>query len=179
VRNPNAAAPRDADFEAAHGIKSRADGLAAVALPEKSMSSTTQPLPFATLDDILRASYETISGAARHKRDWETFRSLFAPGARLMPVVSVPGERARVRVLSPEDYIMRVEPIFAVEDFWEVESSREVAQFGRVAHVLSHYVSLRTPDGEPFEKGTNSIQLFWDDARWWIVSIMWNTSRAE
>lgn len=133
----------------------------------------------ATLDGILGASYGSISGAKGQKRDWEVFRLLFAPGARLMPVVSVAGEAPRVRVLSPEDYIKRVELIFAVESFWERESSREVQQFGRVAHVLSHYVALRTPDGEPFEKGTNSIQLFWDDTRWWIVSIMWNTSRSN
>jgi hypothetical protein len=120
-----------------------------------------------------------ISGPAGQERDWKTFRSLFVLGARLMPVVSTAGEAPQVRVLSPEEYIRRVESIFAVEDFWERESSREVEQFGRVAHVLSSYVSLRRPDGEPFDKGTNSIQLFWDDARWWIVSIMWNTSRCR
>lgn len=131
----------------------------------------------ATLDGILDASYGSISGAKGQKRDWETFRSLFVPGARLMPIVSVAGEAPLVRVLSPEDYIQRVELIFATEAFWERESSREVKQFGRVAHVLSHYEARRTVDGEPFEKGTNSIQLFWDDSRWWIVSILWNTSR--
>jgi hypothetical protein len=132
-----------------------------------------------TLDGILSASYALTSGAKGQKRDWEKFRSLFVPGARLMPVISVAGEMPRVRVLSPQDYIDRVESIFAAESFWEQESGREVQQFGRVAHVLSHYVALRTPDGEPFERGTNSIQLFWDDARWWIVSIMWNTSRSN
>jgi hypothetical protein len=94
-----------------------------------------------------------------------------------MPVVS--GEKPHVRVLSPEEYIQRVEPIFAVEDFWEVESERQVEQFGRVAHVLSHYESRRSAEGPPFERGTNSIQLFWDDARWWIVSILWNTTREK
>jgi len=140
--------------------------------------NTMAKVELATLDGILRASYELISGAKGQARDWDTFRSLYASGARLMPVVSV-GPTPRVRVLSPEDYIKRVEPIFAAESFWEKESDRQVVQFGRVAHVLSHYVSLRTPDGEPFEKGTNSIQLFWDDTRWWIVSVMWNTSRGE
>jgi len=142
-------------------------------------NETMNQTDFSTLDGILRVSYGSISGPARQSRDWSTFRSLFAPGARLMPVVSFGGEPARVRVLSPDDYIQRVEPIFAVEDFWEQETSREVAQFGRVAHVLSQYQSVRSPEGEPFETGTNSIQLFWDDARWWIVSIMWNTSRSE
>ncbi len=94
-----------------------------------------------------------------------------------MPVVS--GATPHVRELSPEDYIKRVEPIFAQEDFWERETGREVKQIGRVAHVLSHYESLRSPEGPAFENGTNSIQLFWDDKRWWIVSVMWNTPRSS
>ena len=129
-----------------------------------------------TLDAILKAMYEVISGPAGVARDWERFRNLYAPGARLMPVVA--GPPARARVLSPEDYIRRVEPIFAQEDFWERETGRETETFGRVAHVLSHYESLRDPEGEPFERGTNSVQLFHDGERWWIVSVMWNTSRA-
>jgi hypothetical protein len=130
-----------------------------------------------TLDAILHASYAVISGPAGQQRDWGRFRTLFIPGARLMPVIS--GTEPRVRVLTPEDYIRRVEPIFAKEDFWERESSRQEEKIGRIAHVLSHYESLREPDGEPFERGTNSIQLFNDGVRWWIVSILWNTARGE
>jgi hypothetical protein len=129
-----------------------------------------------TVEGILRAMYEIISGPAGQARDWERFRSLYLPEARLMPVVG--GEKPHVRVLSPEDYIRRVEPIFAREDFWERETGREVATFGRVAHVLSHYESLRDPNGPPFETGTNSVQLFFDDTRWWVVSVMWNTARS-
>ena len=40
-------------------------------------------------------------------------------------------------------------------------------------------VRLRSADGEPFESDANSIQLIYDGTRWWIVSVMWNTSRAE
>lgn len=96
-----------------------------------------------------------------------------------MPIVSIPGEKAGVRFLSVEDYIHRVEPIFAIEDFWERESSRQTETVGHFAHVLSFYESLRSPDGLPFERGANSIQLLNDGFRWWVVSIMWNTSRTE
>lgn len=132
----------------------------------------------ATLEGILRAMYEVISGPAGQARDWDRWRSLYVPEARLMPVVSVAGQKPHVRVLSPEEYIRRVAPIFAREHFWERETGREVATFGRVAHVLSHYESLRDPNGPPFETGTNSVQLFFDDARWWIVSVLWNTARS-
>ena len=133
----------------------------------------------ATLDAILNAMYDVISGPAGQARDWERFRSLYAPGARLMPVVSTGPDAHCVRILSPEEYIHRVNPIFAGEPFWERESSRQTEVFGNIAHVLSAYVSLHSPDGEPFESGTNSVQLFYDGARWWIVSVMWNTSRAS
>jgi hypothetical protein len=137
------------------------------------------PSDVGTLDGILRAMYEVISGPAGAPRDWARFRSLYLPDARLMPVVSPAGETPRVRTLSPEEYIRRVEPIFASEAFWERETSREVETFGRVAHVLSHYESLHDPDGPPFERGTNSVQLFYDDSRWWVISVLWNTARGQ
>jgi hypothetical protein len=140
-------------------------------------NSIARPSDVNSVDGILHASYEVISGPAGQTRDWERFRSLFVPGARLMPVIC--GVDPRVRVLTPDEYIRRVEPIFEREDFWERESSRQGEKVGRIAHVLSHYESLRDPEGEPFERGTNSIQLFNDGARWWIVSIMWNTARGE
>ncbi len=130
-----------------------------------------------TVEGILHAAYALLSGPVGQRRNWEQYRTLFVPGARLMPVVSTGGP-PRVRVLTVDDYIQRVEPIFAKEDFWEVETSREVETLGRIAHVLSHYESRRTADGPPFESGTNSMQLFFDDRRWWIVSVMWNTSRT-
>ncbi len=132
-----------------------------------------------TIDSIVAAMYEVISGPAGQSRDWKRFRHLYAPGARLMPIVSRSGEPAAVRVLSPEEYIRRVEPIFIEEDFWERETNRQTETFGNVAHVLSAYESLRNPDGSPFERGTNSVQLFYDNTRWWVVSVMWNTSRRE
>ncbi len=142
-------------------------------------TSISSPSDVGTLDGIFRALYEAISGPAGQARDWDRFRQLFLPGARLMPVVSLPGQTPRVRFLSPEDYIRRVDPIFAKEDFWERESSRQAESFGHVAHVLSSYESLRAPDAEPFERGMNSLQLLHDGSRWWIISVLWNTSRSE
>jgi hypothetical protein len=131
-----------------------------------------------TLDAILHTLYDVISGPAGQPRNWDRYRSLFLPDARLMPVISMPGEKVRVRLLSVEDYICRVEPIFATEDFWERETSRHAETIGHFAHVLSSYESLRDPDGLPFERDANSIQLLNDGSRWWIVNIMWNTSRT-
>src|SRR5205807_1275290 len=117
------------------------------------------------LSSIIDLNYSLLSGPAGHPRDWDRFRSLYLPNARLMPVVG--GPQPHVRLLSVDDYIRRVEPIFATESFYERETSREEHVTGRIAHVLSHYESLRDPDATPFEHGTNSIQLFFDNSRWW------------
>ena len=71
------------------------------------------PSDVATLDAILHTFYETVSGAVGQPRDWDRFRTLFVPEGRLMPIVSLAGEKAGVRFLSIEDFIQRVDPIFA------------------------------------------------------------------
>jgi len=39
---------------------------------------------------------------------------------------------------------------------------------------MSTYGSKRSKmDAEPFNKGINSIQLFNDGQRWWVVTIYW------
>ncbi len=131
-----------------------------------------------SLDGILRALYDVISGPAGVPRDWDRMRSLFAEGARLMVVVSPPGETPHVRFLTPDDQIRRAAPIVAVEDFYEVEVDRHTQTFGHVAHVLSTYECRRTPDGAPFTRQQKSLQLFNDGSRWWILSAIWHTPRS-
>jgi hypothetical protein len=44
----------------------------------------------------------------------------------------------------------------------------------------STYESRHNPDdAKPFMRGINSIQLFYDESRWWIVSIYWQHESSE
>lgn len=143
------------------------------------------PSDVSSIDAIIAAAYDVISGPAGKKRDWERERSLFLPGARLIPTSRAPGAVSsgadyRPQILHIEGYIARVEPHFAVVDFYEKEVARRTEQFGRIAHVWSTYESRHNPDDpEPFMRGVNSIQLFNDGARWWILSIYWQHESAE
>ncbi len=130
-----------------------------------------------TVDGIVQALYEVISGPAGQKRDWDRFRSLFAPGARLIPALTRPGEKPVVRVFDVEAYIRRTDAILETEDFWEREKERKVDTSGNLVHVFSMYESRRAQTGQPFQTGVNSIQLFDDGTRWWIVTVMWNSTR--
>jgi hypothetical protein len=135
------------------------------------------PSDVESIDAIIAAAYDVISGPAGKKRDWDRERSLFFPGARLMPTATVPGRNdvdLVPLILDVEGYIERVEPIFAKSGFYEKEIARRVEQFGRIAHVWSTYESRHDPsDASPFMRGINSIQLFNDGNRWWILSIYW------
>jgi hypothetical protein len=133
------------------------------------------PKDVATMDSIVAALYEVISGPAGQKRNWDRFRSLFVPGARLIPTGRNPqtGEVAS-RVRTPEEYITRSAPLLEQNGFFEREISRRTEQFGNIAHLFSTYESRHKAEEEkPFARGINSIQLMNDGKRWWVVTIFW------
>jgi hypothetical protein len=144
------------------------------------------PADVATIDAIINAAYDAISGPAGEKRDWDRERSLYLPGARLIPTAMKAGaDPNEVLALAPhlldiEAFIARVEPFFEKNGFYEKEIARKTEQFGHLAHVWSTYESRHHEDDpEPFMRGINSIQLFCDGTRWWIVSIYWQQESAE
>jgi hypothetical protein len=127
---------------------------------------------------ILAALYESISGPAGQERDWNRFRSLFAPGARLIPVRVRPDGSATPTMLTPEDYVARSGPMLKQNGFFEREIHRTEDQFGAIMQVFSTYESRRTAaDPQPFSRGINSIQLLKDGNRWWVVTIYWDSER--
>jgi hypothetical protein len=132
------------------------------------------PADVASIDSIIAAVYDVISGPAGKKRDWDRMRSLFVPGARLIPAGPRPNDGYGSRVLTVEDYISRSAPFLEKEVFFEKESARKTDAFAHIAHVFSTYESRHTiQDPKPFQRGINSFQLMNDGSRWWIVTIFW------
>jgi hypothetical protein len=131
----------------------------------------------ASIDGVIRALYEVISGPAGAPRDWDRERKLFFPGGRLAPTRPKPGGGGIVDFFDVEGYIASRSPMFEKDSFFEKEIARRTFAFGNIAHVLSAYELARTPDGPPFIRGINSIQLFHDGDRWWVLSIAWDNER--
>jgi len=140
-------------------------------------TTAANPKDIETMDAVIDCMYAVISGPAGQKRNWDRFRSLFLPGARLILAIVRKGEPPRARILDVEGYIRRTNPIFEKESFWEREISRKTQTSGKIAHALSTYESRRAMKGKAFQRGVNSIQLFQDGKRWWIATVMWNTER--
>ena len=161
-----------------------ADGEGAAAEPMAAEVQEMPPAPMAnpadveSVEAIVTAVYESISGNAGVPRDWDRFRSLFLPGARLMPVATEHlenGRRSSISSVSPEEFAAGSEGFFEEQGFFEVEIGSVTETYGDIAHRFSSYASMRTddPNEEPFNRGINSFQLLHDGERWWILTIFW------
>ena len=159
------------------------DGIAytrRVISPPPANTVPARPDDVASIDAIIAALYEVISGPAGQKRDWDRFRSLFAPGARLIPTGRRQDGTHGMRVITPDEYATNIGPQLESGGFFEREIGRRTERYGAVAHVFSAYDSKRTAaDTMPFARGINSIQLFNDGRRWWVVSIFWDSERRD
>src|SRR5947209_99762 len=101
------------------------------------------PADVASIDAIVRAAYDVISGPAG-PRDWERERSLFWPGARLIPTARDAGAvevQLTPNMLDVDGLIARAEKHFSEHPFYERQIARRVEEFGRIAHVWSTYES--------------------------------------
>ncbi len=142
--------------------------------PPPDLSSrvpTPRPDDVKSLDSILKAIYNVISGPAGD-RDWNRFRSLFVPEARLTSATRKDG--GPVRLLDVEGYARGAGSYFKTHAFYESAIANRVQKFASIAQVFSSYASRTAPNEKPFARGVNSIQLFNDGSRWWVISILWD-----
>lgn len=151
-----------------------------------SMAQTTttkeaNPADVSSVDAIMKAVYEVISGDAGVKRDWDRFRTLFHPSARLIPTGTNPQTKVTgARALTVEEYITRAAPFMEKEGFFEKEIARRMDSYGNIAQVFSTYASFhKSTDKTPFARGINSFQLLFDGKRWWVVTIYWQGETTE
>lgn len=126
----------------------------------------------ASVDAIIAALYDVISGDPGTPRDWDRFRNLFKPEARLMPSRKTPDGNLTLASLAPEDYVQMFTSRITT-GFFERELHRVAETYGTVTHVFSTYETKEKVDGPVTNRGVNSIQLFFDGKRFYVVNIFW------
>jgi len=147
---------------------------AQTASPSGGTVPDAEPVDVESIDAIVEALYDVISGPAGEERDWDRFRSLFLTEAKLIPTgFPRDGGNARANYSTVDGYIERSGPSLVENGFFETEIAHVEERFENIAHRFSTYDSKNTADGDVIAKGINSIQLLWDGERWWIANIMW------
>ena len=143
-------------------------------------SIPADPKDVSSPDAIVAALYDVISGPAGQKRNWERMRTLFVPEARMIPTGKRPTGESTKRVWTVEDYITNSGPFLERDGFFEAEIGKKTEQFGNIVHAFSTYESKRTvKDEKPFMRGVNSIQLWNDGKRWWVITVLWQSESQD
>jgi hypothetical protein len=163
------------------GAAAQDSGASGAPAPGTAAAGTpaARPADVASIDAILKAAYDTISGPKGQQRDWGRLRSLFLPGARLIPTHTGEDGTTTARVLNVDEFIRIGEPNLKKNGFFEDEVHRTVQRFGNIAQVFSTYETRHDAADRPFQRGINSIQLLFDGHRWWIVTIYWQGERPD
>lgn len=131
-----------------------------------------------SIDNIIEAIYDVISGPAG-ERDWERFSSLFKDGASMGAMTQSEDGELRFVSMTPKEYKQRNDEYFKNNGFWEEEIGREIFQFGEIATVQTSFKIKSAQDGDVIRRGVNSVQLVYDQDRWWITNITWNSERED
>jgi hypothetical protein len=136
-----------------------------------------RPEDVSTIEGIVKASYETISGGVGVPRQWGRDRTLFDPDSRSVAVSVDPktGE-VHTRRMTEQEYADQSDAWAVKSGFTEREIKHTIQRFGNVATVLSSYEGA-TADGKNKERGINVFQLYFDGKRWWILSMVWDEER--
>ena len=121
-----------------------------------------------TIDALIKASYEVVSGEKGAKRQWNRDNNLHHPKA----IYSYfDREKQKQVTMTLQEFHKETDEMVFGTAFYESEINREVRIFGTIAHVWSTYETKLEKEGEVARRGINSIQLIYENNRWYIISL--------
>ena len=136
-----------------------------------------RPEDVSTIEGIVKASYETISGGIGVPRQWGRDRTLFDPNSRSVAIRVDPKTSAVTATsMTEQEFADRSDASSVKDGFTEREIKHVIKRFGNVATVLSSYEGSDA-SGTSKERGVNIFQLYFDGKRWWILSMVWDEER--
>jgi hypothetical protein len=132
-------------------------------------------LPSTTLDELVKALDDAVSGAA--DRDRTCLKGLLLPEARFAPMTKA-GDGTTPPVLTLDGWIDAVRKRGKMV-FYERQVKVASDEFGHIAHLWSTYEIRLKPDGKAVVRGINSIQAVNDGTRWRVLEILWQEEKGS
>src|SRR5690606_7453149 len=141
---------------------------------EKEKTNPIDSTAVTSVDNIIKSLYNVISGEVGKKRNWEQFKFLFKKDAKLIAAGKDSEREKNIIYMTPDDYIKNSGKWLETNGLFEKEIYRTVNRFGNMVHAFSTNQCLYNVGyNKPFMRGINSIQLWNDGKRWWIVNLYW------
>jgi hypothetical protein len=150
--------------------------LAALAVAAAAAGADTTPRPedVGTIDGMIKAFYEVVTGPVGEPPGWGRDRTLYIKDLRFVSI----GPDGKPSIMTHQQFADGAKDL-EKRGFFEKEIHRVTQRFGPIAHVWSTYESRQTETGPVTQRGINSIELFWDGKRWWIASAIWTDETKE
>jgi hypothetical protein len=136
-----------------------------------------RPADVSSLDGIITAFYDVVSGPKGAPRQWGRDATLYVPGVRFAEVGPRKGGAVAVHVVTHQQYVDQTDSSLVANGFFEKEIHRATQRFSDIAHIFSTYEERATAIGPVIGRGINSIDLYFDGTRWWITSASWEDER--
>jgi hypothetical protein len=118
-----------------------------------------------TVDAIINAYYDVVSGSS--SEPWEFERDKYIHSENAVITRLDDNGKAESHTLEAEYIPIGLSP---KEDFYEKELKRKVSKYGNIAQVWSAFEIRTDLKTESNIRGLNSIQLHYENGRWWIDS---------
>jgi len=133
-----------------------------------------------SVDGIIQAYYQVVSGPAKQPRDWGRDATLYIPGVRFVVIGSNKSGKTSAQSMSHQEFVDASDAAMVEKGFYEREIHRITHQAGNVTHVFSTSEHSLTPNGPAQGRSIDSIELYWDGARWWIANAtIWELRSGE
>ncbi|CAN5348969.1 hypothetical protein BH09BAC6_BH09BAC6_27850 [soil metagenome] len=132
-----------------------------------------------TLDGMIKAYYDVVTVKKGGTVSYERDSLLHVPNAHVGAAGYDKQGKLRISYMTLKEYHRRSDASLSRDGFDEREIARKVEKFGSIYHVWSTYESRNTADGPVIERGINSIELFNDGKRFWILAWFYDGERKD
>ncbi|MGH9747978.1 MAG: nuclear transport factor 2 family protein [Candidatus Acidiferrales bacterium] len=136
-----------------------------------------RPEDVSTIEAIVKADYDCISGGVGAPRQWSRDLSLYDPHAlSFSPYKDEKSGALTIWSPTAQEYADTVDAHFVKDGFIERELVHDIHRFGNVATVFSSYEGKLSSTGKDYTRGVNVYQLYFAGNRWWISSVSWDSA---
>jgi hypothetical protein len=123
-----------------------------------------------SLDGIIKAYFEVVSGPAGKPREWGRDATLYIPNVRFVIVKEDAKGKTAALSMTHQEFVDDSEAARGGKAFYEREIHRIVHRAGNMAYVLSTAEQSASANGPALGHSIDSLDLYWDGTRWWIAS---------
>jgi hypothetical protein len=139
-----------------------------------------RPEDVSSIDGMVKAYYDVVSGPAGQPRQWDRDHTLYIPEMRFIQFSESKDGKVTAQSMTHQQFVDSSQAGLGTNAFYEHEIHRITHRFGNTAHVLCTAEQTTAPNGPVIGHSIDSLELFYDGHRWWITSAgIWPADRPN